>query len=418
MRRIKPLSTSLVILCFCLFTSASQAATFIHDVRMFDGEKVIDSVHVLIDNGVIEEVSATKPSGIPDDATIINGAGMTLLPGFIDAHTHTFSRAMLERSLDFGVTTSIDMGTAPEFAQVMKQEQSQATVYDRADLVSAGWGVTVPGGHGTQFGMEVPTLGESDNEDAFVAARLEEGSEFIKMVVDDFSVVGFDMPTLSESQANAVVRAAHDRGHMAVVHARDHEGYMAATRAGVDGFVHGLSESAPQAELLQLMSKHKPFVIPTLTTTEGTQGGPGGAEFAQDPVIGPMLSDREKGALSRVRFENPRVEFDFSIALNSTLAFFRNGSMILAGTDSPNPGTTPGASIHRELELLVEAGMPPTEALKAATANGASAFGLNDRGRIANGLKADLILVDGNPAESITDTRNIKGIWKAGKQVQ
>ena len=231
MRRIKPLSTSLVILCFCLFTSASQAATFIHDVRMFDGEKVIDSVHVLIDNGVIEEVSATKPSGIPDDATIINGAGMTLLPGFIDAHTHTFSRAMLERSLDFGVTTSIDMGTAPEFAQVMKQEQSQATVYDRADLVSAGWGVTVPGGHGTQFGMEVPTLGESDNEDAFVAARLEEGSEFIKMVVDDFSVVGFDMPTLSESQANAVVRAAHDRGHMAVVHARDHEGYMAATRA-------------------------------------------------------------------------------------------------------------------------------------------------------------------------------------------
>ena len=131
-----------------------------------------------------------------------------------------------------------------------------------------------------------------------------------------------------------------------------------------------------------------------------------------------MGGDREKGALSRIRFENPRVEFDFSIALNSTLAFFRNGSMILAGTDSPNPGTTPGASIHRELELLVEAGMPHIEALKAATANGAKSFGLNDRGRIANGLKADLILVDGNPAESITDTRNIKGIWKAGKQVQ
>ena len=128
----------------------------------------------------------------------------------------------------------------------------------------------------------------------------------------------------------------------------------------------------------------------------------------------PKLDEREKTALKRIRFENPLVKFDFSIALDSVRAFHQNGTPILAGSDSPNPGTTPGASLHRELELLVEAGLTPSEALKAATANPADAFGLVDRGRIAPGFRADLLLVEGNPISRITDTRRIAGIWKRG----
>jgi imidazolonepropionase-like amidohydrolase len=88
---------------------------------------------------------------------------------------------------------------------------------------------------------------------------------------------------------------------------------------------------------------------------------------------------------------------------------------ILAGTDAPNEGTTYGAGLHRELELLVEAGLTPVEALRAATSVSAAAFDLNDRGRIAAGARADLLLVDGDPTVDIRTTRNILHVYKRGR---
>lgn len=413
-----PARNTLLFATLAVLTAANSPAsttTVIRDVRLFDGAAITERATVVIQDGVIGQViTGADPVAVPKGAELVEGAGHTLLPGLIDAHTHTYARAMLERSLDFGVTTCIEMGTLPDTLRQLKAEQTAGPVPDRADMISAGMGVTVPGGHGTQFGFEVPTLGPGEDEAAFVAARIEEGSEFIKLVMDDFSVVGFDLPTLSAEQVGAVVEAAHQAGLMAVVHARDPEAYLAATLAGVDGFAHGLSESLPDRALLRAMRERKPFVIPTLTTTEGTQGGEGGTRFAADPRIGPLLTEREKTSLRRKRFEQPRVEFDFTIALGSAGAFNANGTLVLAGTDYPNPGTTPGASMHRELELLVEAGLSPVQALKAATANAAVAFKLTDRGRITPGLRADLLLVAGDPTRSITDTRNIAGIWKDG----
>ena len=87
---------------------------------------------------------------------------------------------------------------------------------------------------------------------------------------------------------------------------------------------------------------------------------------------------------------------------------------ILAGTDSPNPGTAHGASIHRELELLVRSGLTPPEALASATSVPAAAFHLADRGVIAPGKRADLLLVKGDPTEDITATRDIVSVWKLG----
>ena len=92
----------------------------------------------------------------------------------------------------------------------------------------------------------------------------------------------------------------------------------------------------------------------------------------------------------------------------------RAGVPILAGTDSPAPGSSNGASLHQELELLVKAVLSPTEALAAATSVPARIFGLKDRGRIAPGLRADLLLVRGDPTRDITATRDIVAVWKAG----
>ena len=90
------------------------------------------------------------------------------------------------------------------------------------------------------------------------------------------------------------------------------------------------------------------------------------------------------------------------------------GITLLAGTDAPNPGTVFGASLHRELELLVRCGISPAQALAAATTEPARVFGLTDRGRVAPGQRADLVLVSGNPLADITATRSIERIWRAG----
>ncbi len=93
------------------------------------------------------------------------------------------------------------------------------------------------------------------------------------------------------------------------------------------------------------------------------------------------------------------------------------GVPILAGTDAINPGTAHGASLHRELELLVAAGLSPSQALAAATSLAADRFGLADRGRIAPGLRADLLLVTGDPCTEIKATRAIVGVWKQGQSI-
>jgi len=90
------------------------------------------------------------------------------------------------------------------------------------------------------------------------------------------------------------------------------------------------------------------------------------------------------------------------------------GITLLAGTDAPNPGTVFGASLHRELELLVRCGISPAQALAAATAEPARVFGLADRGRVAAGQRADLVLVPGDPLTDITATRAIERIWRGG----
>jgi imidazolonepropionase-like amidohydrolase len=90
----------------------------------------------------------------------------------------------------------------------------------------------------------------------------------------------------------------------------------------------------------------------------------------------------------------------------------------LAGTDAPGPGTTYGASLHWELEHLVDAGMAPAAAIAAATSVPSRIFGMTDRGQIKPGMRADLVLVAGDPSKQIRDTRNIVAIWKRGVRFQ
>jgi imidazolonepropionase-like amidohydrolase len=396
--------------------TAPSKAFLIKDVRVFDGEKVIPRTSVLVTGGRIAAVGTdvTAPAG----AQIIAGDGRTLLPGLIDSHTHAFGNA-LERALVFGVTTEMDMFTDVRFAADMRAAQrSPAGAPARADLWSAGTLVTCPGGHGTEYGMKIPIIAAASEAQAFVDARIAEGSDYITIVYDDGASYGLQIPTIGRDVLGAVVAAAKRRGKLAVVHIGARSGAEAAIDAGASGLVHLFADAAPDAGFVQRVVGAHAFVIPTLSVNESTTGVASGAPLIGDSRLSPWLTAAEKTSLQASFPKRATSKQNLRFALDATRQLHAAGVPILAGTDAPNPGTAHGVSLHRELELLVSAGLAPTAALAAATSTPAKIFSLADRGRIGAGLRADLLLVEGDPTSDITATRRIVGIWKGGARLE
>ncbi len=384
----------------------------LRDVRLFDGERVVPRASVVVEGGVIRQVGRdVRP---PTGAEVIDGAGKTLLPGLIDAHTHSFSDAALQQALAYGVTTQLDMFTAHQFAAQVRREQAAGKRLDQADLRSAGTLVTAPKGHGTQFGLPIPTLSEPSEAQAFVDARIAEGSDYLKFVYDDGESIGGRRPTLSNELLTAAIKATRRREKLAVVHVMSLREAKEAILAGAHGLVHTWIDQAIVGAIVCFARERRVFVIPTLAVIESVAGTKSAEAVAADPQLAAHLPPEAAATLRQGFPPNPRTRQAAAIAAEAALSLHRAGVPILAGTDAPNPGTAHGASLHHELELLVKAGLTPVEALRAATSATAKAFRLADRGRIAPGLRADLLLVNGDPSSEIRATRRIAGVWKAG----
>ena len=148
---------------FATTASSDSAVTAIRNGRVFDGKTIIPSATVLFSNGVITAVGPSVK--VPHAATVIDGTGKTLLPGFIDAHTHLFPGS-LERALRFGVTTELDMFTVVDLARQLRAEQKTG-VANRADMLSAGTLVTVEHGHGTEY-FKIPIYTPGSDPQAFI----------------------------------------------------------------------------------------------------------------------------------------------------------------------------------------------------------------------------------------------------------
>jgi len=407
--------TSFALALCCLLAvpagaAEGPAAFAITNVQVFDGTRLLPKGIVVVRDGRI--AAAGPDAKVPDGAKIVDAAGGTLLPGFIDSHTHAFANA-LERALVFGVTTELDMFTGPELGREMRAGQAApGGAPGRADLYSAGYLATVPGGHGTEYGLPVPTLTRPSEAQPWVDARIAEGSDYVKIVLENGSAYGMKVASLDHATMAALVEAAHRRHKLAVVHVSTAADARAALAAGADGLVHLFTDRAADPDFVRIAAEHKAFVVPTLTVLESTNGVAGGKALTEDPRLAEYLLADEVTTLRR-SFPS-HTAGGMPVAYATVRQLEEAGVPILAGTDAPNPGTAHGVSIHRELELLVEAGLTPAEALTAATAAPASAFHLDDRGRIAPGLRADLVLVAGDPTKTITDTRNIVQIWKGG----
>lgn len=386
----------------------------IQNVRIFDGEKIILNGTVVFQDGKI--VGVGKNVSFPADAEKIDGQGKTLLPGLINAHLHVTSEDSLKQCLIFGVTTVVDMFMSTELMTAIKEKQSQGEASYMATLFSSGTLITVPGGHGTEYGIDIPTITKPEEAQEFVDARIDEGSDFIKIIYDDGSTYSTKTPTIDKKTMKAVVDAAHKRGKLAVVHIMSLQEAKEALRAGADGLAHLYCEDAYDPGFGSLVARHEAFVIPTLSVLRSMSGLVDVSVFTQDPALSRYLSPTEiTNAENTFPFTTGGAAYESS---KRALGQLKEANVpILAGTDAPNPGTVYGASLHRELELLVNAGLTSLEALRSATSVVAETFGLRGRGRIQKGNPADLLLVTGDPTHDIRATRDIIAVWKNGVRV-
>lgn len=416
--RLLPLLPQLPLLPLLLAMLSAMPARadtwLIQDARVFDGQRMHASRSVLVDGARIadDNFKGKAPAG----AKVIDGKGRTLLPGLIDAHVHAYRHH--ELPLLFGVTTQIDMFTGVSVMQDITRRMQRGANGDQADLYSAGTLATAPGGHGTEYGMAIPTLTRPEEAQAFVDARIAEGSHFIKIVMEA-GHPGRAFQSLDAATVKALIDAAHQRGKLAVVHISNLADARTALEAGADGLVHlFVGEQITPQELdsfAKLARAKKAFIIPTFSVMESI-AGLASADIIGDPAVQALLDKQQKSELANGYGKQPRPQL--MAAPKAVVAALRKaGVPLLAGTDAGNAGTQYGASMHHEMLALTQAGLTPAEALASATSVPAQAFKLPSRGRIAKGYKADLLLVEGDPGADIAATRRIVEVWKDGALV-
>ncbi len=408
--------------------------TAIVGAQVFDGVEVLPAgTVVVVADGHIVSVGGPTPS----EAAVVDALGATLLPGLIDAHVHTDEEA-LALALRFGVTTELEM-------QGTNTRNDRAHLSDNdavADVRSSGFGITPPGGHpeelfppdfrpggpGPGSGPRRPRVDPivrphvttAEQAAACIAQLVGAGSDYIKFMVDDGSVEGHPgLPMLDQATLDAGVAAAHDHDMLSIAHALTIDATRMCLDAGIDGLAHLFMDRAHTPDIVDQFAKTGAFVVACIVL-DASMMGISGAELADDPRVHERLDEKWLTTL-RSSF-NHYPQGDLQQVFDSVKALHEAGVDILVGTDVSQPlpflgGLAHGASVHHELQYLVRAGLSPIDALRAATSTPARRFALHDRGRIAPGLRADLLLVDGDPTTTISDTLNIRSVWRHGTQV-
>jgi imidazolonepropionase-like amidohydrolase len=408
-----------MILAACLSAStvAMAQSLLVRDVRVFDGERVTEHRSVLVRDGKIDRIAGAnlRVRGME----VVDGRGRTLLPGLFDAHLHVPPKpeAMLHQLAVFGVTTALDMFGGGEKLAAEKRIEAEDPP-DMSDLRAAGTGAVGPGSMLSMMQQKkLPDISGSEQAAAWVDARVAEGSDFIKVVYDEREGGPMDQTTLA-----AIVQAAHARGKLVVVHILEERKAREAIAAGADGLAHLFAGDSVGSDFGRMAAEHHIFVIPTLITLYGLCGKPQGASVLADPHLATLVPADQREVSGKPAALGGRAS---CAAIGGTLRqLAENQVPILAGTDtSLNIGrmfgvVAFGATLQVELKLLVDEGLTPLQTLVAATSAPARAFRFTDRGWIRPGMRADLLLVEGDPAHDILATRNIVAVWKRGVAIK
>jgi imidazolonepropionase-like amidohydrolase len=259
----------------------SQATTVVN-ARVFDGARLRDWTSVRCADGVVTD-SATG-SAAHDGDEVIDAEGGTILPGLIDSHVHLVPGA-LSQALIFGVSTVLDMFSKPDVVAAAKQQAGTGS--DVADVRSVGIGATAPGGHPSMMYAPFPTLTGPEQAEQFVADRIAEGSDYLKI----FSGPAGRWPALDLDTITALTAAAHRRGLVVVAHISSVAGVREVVSAGVDVVAHVPVDGELDQTLAQRIAAAGIAVGPTLATIENVLGEPGGVAVAADPRLAARLQD-------------------------------------------------------------------------------------------------------------------------------
>jgi imidazolonepropionase-like amidohydrolase len=433
-----PAVFALLLGAWTLSASAPPPADLaIRDVRVVHGDgRVTPAATILVRSGRITAVHASAGRGHHPARRSMDGRGLTALPGLIDAHVHVTDWA-LPLFLRWGVTTVRDLHNDPGYVLPLARDESP----HRPRIVAAGALIDAPDSS-CRHAIEVATPRE-----ARIAVR--------RQIADGAGVITA-YTRLSPAMLQVIVQEARARGVPVAAHVGRTTAAEAA-RVGVTSLEHasGISDAASSDRPARLPAGHDEFLDRwTLFPREWREAAParlrqvglalrdGGVTLvpalARDEAFSrladpDLLTDPALREVPRAIVEqewDPRdimrragwtreILAEFKEALVHVQrfvgAFADEGGRLAAGTDTAQPFVVPGASLHRELQLYVQAGLTPAAALRSATADAAELLGIAHRtGTLDAGKDADLLLVEGDPLADIRDTARIRAVVRAG----
>ena len=365
----------------------------ISNVSIFDGRKINTPTNAIFRASpgdiISTEADASELSSVQ---TVIEGAGCTLLPAFIDANIDS---AAVDNDLptfaSYGIATVLDMSSTPAGIRAMRAEADAGLGLPL--YLASGPIATADNDTGRQIHARPRTtvLRFAADAEAFVTTciRGPSRSDYIKVLVD---LPGFDVTMLA-----ALVRAAHKHGKLAIAHAIQKIGYSRALDAGFDVIVLVPIDGPIDTEVAAGLSEHGVACVPTLCMARA--------------MVSLLLREATDGTM----------DLDFNYALANVKILYDAGVRICAGTEANNESIAPipiGESLHEELELLVRAGLSNLDALRAATVVPTTVFSLGDRGVLLPGRRADMMLIEGDPLLDIAATRRIRKVWIGGVEME
>jgi imidazolonepropionase-like amidohydrolase len=428
----------LMSLCITVY-SQSDRTILLKNVSVINGtgRPVQKNVNVLIKNGKISSISEKITDA---KATIIDLSGKTIMPLLTNLHAHlgmskgatvtagNFSREHiakeLNRYLSYGVGTVVSMGTDKALIFSIR-EASHSGELSGAIVYTAGYGFRPPlGDRPQETAMEKlyrPATPEEAVRNVKELAALK--PDMIKIWVDD---MGGYTEKIKPEVYRAIIAEAHRQGIRVAAHLFYLEDAHLLLDAGVDIFAHSVRDKEVDDALIAKMKSKGTVYIPTLTRDAyeffyGTDQPWINDPFFKaslEPGVFEMINDEEykKRIIENSRYQSNKDAFN--MALKNLKKLYDGGVLVALGTDS---GATPvraqGFSEHLELQLMVEAGLTPLQAITVATRNACQVLKLQDQGTLAPGKSADFVVLNADPAENIKNSWSIAAVWKRGVKV-